>query len=117
VPLNTAYQLKYPLNWQPLLETTGLGYFQVQSHITPQGARAEALLADKTYISTAKSPAPYPVRKCHTVLKGPGINTGVCVTTCVSCCDSEAAVGLGVMTLSGGFVLCCVVTHACAGRF
>lgn len=63
VPINTAYELKHPLMWQPLLETTGLGYFQVQSHITPQGACAEAILADKTYIRKAKSPAPYKVKK------------------------------------------------------
>lgn len=59
VPANTAYSVKKLLNWQPLLETNGMGYFTVQSHITPQAGRAAPLLANASYIAAATAPPPY----------------------------------------------------------
>ena len=35
MPENTAYSVHDLLKWQPLLETTGRGYFTSQQHITP----------------------------------------------------------------------------------
>lgn len=63
MPANTAYELKHPLLWQPLLETAGLGYFQEQTHTTPQAVAVSPLLASKQYFRDVRSPPPYPVRR------------------------------------------------------
>jgi hypothetical protein len=44
-PVNTAYQLRDPSRWQPLVVTSGNGVFRVQQFVTPQ----EALLAPFSY--------------------------------------------------------------------
>lgn len=40
-PANTAYDLKKAGRWQPDIQTTGAGIFQVQQHVTPQMAVTE----------------------------------------------------------------------------
>lgn len=62
-PVNTAYDLNDPLKWQPLVETNGRGYFQVQQLVTPQAARVDPVLASASYFrsSSSRAPAPYPV--------------------------------------------------------
>ena len=38
-PVNTAYELSDPSRWQPKMQTTGFGIFQIQHFVTPQYAR------------------------------------------------------------------------------
>lgn len=105
MPVNTAYELKHPLLWQPLLETTGLGYFQVQSHVTAQAARVEAILANKAYISTATSPDPYEV--------GPGSGCGcsiACHPTHALACHPAHAFG----HIEGCICCCCKLLATCS---
>lgn len=56
-PKNTAYQLKYPSNWQPNVVTTGNGMFSVQQYVTPQ----YALVKPYSFDNPNKFHAPNPV--------------------------------------------------------
>lgn len=60
VPSNTAYQLDNITKWQPLVETNGLGYFSVQTHITPQSAAAKPFAMTPQYFASTTVPKPYP---------------------------------------------------------
>ena len=61
VPANTPYLLEYITKWQPLIETNGLGYFTVQTHITPQSALAKTFAVTSKEMKTKYiSLPPYP---------------------------------------------------------
>jgi hypothetical protein len=56
VPKNTAYELKFPGKWQPLIENLGYGVFTVQQCITPQLAITKTFAVQN--INNYSSPEP-----------------------------------------------------------
>ncbi|MGW3498371.1 DUF6851 domain-containing protein [Streptomyces sp. NPDC001020] len=60
-PENTAYQVRNPSRWQPLVVTRGNGIFQVQQFVTPQLARVRPY----SYSDPAKFRAPVPRASDH----------------------------------------------------
>lgn len=59
-PVNTPYSIKDPLKWQPLLETNEVGYYTIQTHITPQAGSAKPFALTKAEVQARKLPSPYP---------------------------------------------------------
>lgn len=59
-PVNDAYTIKNPLKWQPLMESNGLGYITIQTHITPQAGLTQPFGLNRTDVAARKLPNPYP---------------------------------------------------------
>lgn len=55
-PVNTAYELRNPSHWQPLVVPRGDGAFTVQQFVTPQMARTKAFTFDDPSIFPAIPP-------------------------------------------------------------
>lgn len=64
VPVNTAYELKDPSRWQPLVISSGNGIFTVQQFVTPQ----LRVVTPYSYDDPNQFKAPRPVAS---ILKGP----------------------------------------------
>lgn len=60
-PENTAYRLRNPSRWQPLVVTKGNGIFQVQQFVTPQLARVRPY----SYSDPSEFRAPVPTASNH----------------------------------------------------
>lgn len=60
-PLNSAYDLTNPSNWQPGITTTGFGIYRVQQFVTPQYAKVRPY----SYDDPGQFRAPAPVASNH----------------------------------------------------
>jgi hypothetical protein len=57
-PVNTAYELRDPSRWQPLVSTTANGVFKVQQFVTPQSALLTPFSYPRSMLKNLQVPPP-----------------------------------------------------------